>query len=395
MRSPEREPTDVIGADASFGVAKPSRPLRIRDVVVDPNLILAPMSGVTNSCFRRFILELNPRAVGLVVTEFISIEGLTRENEQSLRMMRFDPEERPIAIQIFGHEIWRMADAARMVEDTGANIVDINSGCPVPKVVKRGGGCELMRQPEHMARMLREVRRAVRIPLTLKIRAGWDSANRNALEIARIAESEGVELLTVHGRTRQEGYRGVADWRLIGEIAEALRIPVLGSGDVVDGPSAVERLSSGVAGLMIGRAALRNPWVFTEVREHLAGRAYVRPPAIETVRALERFIDILLVDMPERAAIGRLKQLASQITRRVRGAAEVRRTLCSTSSIETFRQELARWGEELRVDDRELVVGAFDDGDPREPAGLSGNDAAMGAVRIGETAHALSLSGGR
>lgn len=324
-------------------------------VRLDPALVLAPMSGVTNSCFRRLIKELNPGAVGLLVTEFISIEGLTRLNEQSVRMMRFAPEERPVSIQIFGHEIRRMVDAAKMVEQTGAEIVDINSGCPVPKVVKRGGGCELMRQPAHMAEMLRAVRAAVKIPLTLKIRAGWDTANRNALEIARIAESEGVEMLAVHGRTRQEGYRGVADWELIGEVARSLRIPVIGSGDVVDGPSAEERLRSGVAGLMVGRAALSNPWVFSEIQCHLSGAHFMRPPAVETARVLQRFSEILLEDLPEKAAIGRLKQLASQVTRRVRGSAEVRRQLCASPSLAAFHETLSRWAEQLECGADSLV----------------------------------------
>ena len=324
-----------------------SQPLSIKGVSIAPRLVLAPMSGVTNSCFRRLVKSLNPGAVGLLVTEFISVEGLTRQNQQSLRMMRFAPEERAVSVQIFGHEVSRMVEAAKMVEASGADIIDINSGCPVPKVVRRGGGCELMRQPEHMEKLLTAVQKAVSIPLTLKIRAGWDLANRNALQIARIAEGCGVAMLSVHGRTRAEGYRGSADWGLIGEVARSVSIPVIGSGDVVDGDSAKRAFATGVSGVMIGRAALSNPWVFSEVLSALEGRAFVRPSAAATAEVLVRYAELLLAELPEKAVIGRLKQLASQVTRRVRGTAHIRRELCRSSSVDQFREQLARWSEEL------------------------------------------------
>lgn len=323
------------------------QPLKVGTAQISPRLILAPMSGVTNSCFRRLIKGLNPDSVGLLVTEFISVEGLTRQNQQSIRMMRFAPEERTFAVQIFGHEISRMVDAAKMAEDAGADILDINSGCPVPKVVRRGGGCELMRQPEHMEKLLTAVQKAIKIPLTLKIRAGWDLANRNALQIAQIAERCGVAMLTVHGRTRSEGYRGSADWGLIGEVARSISIPVVGSGDVVDGASARRAFESGVSAVMIGRAALSNPWVFSEVCAALEGREFVRPPAAATADILMRYADLLLAELPERAVIGRLKQLASQVTRRVRGSAPIRRELCRSQGVEQFLERLRHWSDEL------------------------------------------------
>ncbi len=324
-----------------------NQPLKIGSAVIAPRLVLAPMSGVTNSCFRRLIKGLNPGAVGLLVTEFISVEGLTRQNHQSINMMRFASDERTFAVQIFGHEISRMVDAAKMVEDAGADILDINSGCPVPKVVRRGGGCELMRQPEHMEKLLTAIRSAISIPLTLKIRAGWDLTNRNAPQIAEIAERCGVSMLTVHGRTRTEGYRGFADWDLIGQVARSVSIPVLGSGDIVDGASARRALASGVSGLMIGRAALSNPWVFSEVLAALEGRTFNRPPAAATADVLERYAEMLLAELPERAVIGRLKQMASQVTRRVRGSANIRRELCRSQGVAQFRERLAAWSYDL------------------------------------------------
>lgn len=319
--------------------------IKLRNIEISPNLILAPMSGVTNISFRRLIKLLNPGAVGLVVTEFISIEAMTRRVEQSIRMMRFEEEERPLSIQIFGNEIERMAEAAKMVEDAGADIVDINSGCPVPKVVKKGGGCELMRRPEHVAKMLKAVRKAVSIPLTMKIRAGWDLQNRNAVEIAKIAEDSGVEMLTVHGRTRQEAYRGFSDWELIAEVASQIKIPVIGSGDVVCIESAKKALQSGVAGIMIGRAALSNPWIFNEIYCGINSLPYVTPPAIATVEVLFKYIDLLNHYLSEKAAMGRLKQLTSQITRRVHGSAQVRRELCMSSSLGQYIDVLKRWAD--------------------------------------------------
>lgn len=320
--------------------------MKIDSVTVTPNVILAPMSGVTNTAFRRLIKRLNPGAVGLVVTEFISIEALVRENVRSLAMMRFSPEERPVAIQIFGHDIDHMVRAAQMAEATGADIVDINSGCPVPKVVKKGGGCELMRNPLHMAELLTAVRRAITVPLTLKIRSGWDSVNRNALEIARIAEDTGVSALAIHGRTRTEMYRGKADWDFVASVAQQIKIPVVGSGDIADGDGARRALEK-VSAIMIGRAALANPWVFSEIQATRLGHEYRRPPFTATADVLEQYCDLLLEEFIEKSAIGRLKQFASQVTRRVPGSSETRKRLCMARSLAEFREILDGWRNAL------------------------------------------------
>lgn len=286
----------------------------IRHIKIAPGLVLAPMSGVTCSAFRRLIREMNPGAVGLLVSEFISVEGMTREGRKSLEMMRFAESERPFGIQIFGYDIQRMRDAAVMVEQAGADLVDINCGCPAPKVVKRGGGCELMRQPLHLASILRAVRSAVSIPLTIKMRSGWDDGSRNAPEIAAIAENEGVEAVTVHGRTRAAMYRGSADYEIVSKVVDAVRIPVCGSGDVCDAASARERLSSGVVGLYVGRAAIFNPLVFTEI---VTGDSRdLRRDSPQMARILLRYRDLLLEgSRPPIAVVGRLKQLASQMAK--------------------------------------------------------------------------------
>lgn len=285
----------------------------VRTIKVNPGLVLSPMSGVTTRPFRRLIKELNPGAVGLVVSEFVSVEGMTRGSRRTLEMMKFSDEERPYCVQIFGYDVERMRDTALMVQDIGADIVDINCGCPAPKVVKRGGGCELMRQPEHLQRIIREVRKAITIPLTLKIRAGWDEGSRNAVAIAQMAQSEGIEALAVHGRTRAQLYRGSADWDLVEEVAERVAIPVLGSGDVIDRPSAEARLKGKIAGLFIGRASMWNPLVFSEI---ISGRSdTVRNDHGRMLAILYRYIELLREDFHESSCAGKVKQLASQMCR--------------------------------------------------------------------------------
>ncbi|MBN8550681.1 MAG: tRNA-dihydrouridine synthase [Deltaproteobacteria bacterium] len=300
----------------------------IRNIPINPGLVLSPMSGVTCSAFRRLIKELNPGAVGLVISEFISVEGLTRQSDRSMAMMRFHPDERPYGIQIFGYDIERMRDAAIMAQDAGADLIDINCGCPAPKVVKKGGGCELMRQPEHLAQMFREVRKAVSIPLTMKMRSGWDEASRNALEIAKIAESEGLEGIAVHGRTRAQLYRGEADWSVVEAVAESVKVPVSGSGDVVDAASAQARKQGKVAGLFIGRAALWNPFVFSEI---CGGKRYdLRHERDLVLTVLERYLALLREEFHDRVVVGRFKQLVSQMCR----GHEWRKDLCRAMKLQ-------------------------------------------------------------
>jgi tRNA-dihydrouridine synthase B len=320
--------------------------LEIQGVKSTYPLILAPMSGVTNPPFRRLIRRRNPGALGLVVTEFISIEGLTRNSRKSLEMMKFHEEESPISIQIFGYDIERMVDAAKMVEDTGADIVDINSGCPVPKVVRRGGGCELMRQPAHMGKMLEAVAKSVKIPLTLKIRSGWDDNSRNAVEIAKMAENCGVKMLTVHGRTRVQLYRDYADYEIVQQVCQSVKIPVIGSGDVVDAESSLVRFESGVSGLMIGRAALENPWVFSEIKNGEKVKRSVK----EIVGVITEYLDLMKIDLPDKAILGKLKQFSSQVTRQIWGSAEVRKELCRSQTLEQFLEILNGW-EDRKVFD--------------------------------------------
>jgi tRNA-dihydrouridine synthase B len=328
----------------------------IRHLKVSPGLVLAPMSGVTCSAFRRLIRELNPGAVGLLVSEFISVEGMTREGRRSLEMMRFAEVERPFGIQIFGYDAQRMRDAAVMVEQAGADLVDINCGCPAPKVVKRGGGCELMRQPDHLASILREVRAAVSIPVTLKMRSGWDEGSKNALQIAHIAEAEGVDALTVHGRTRSALYRGMADYEIVKQVVDAVRIPVCGSGDVRDAASASERLATGVAGLYVGRAAITNPLVFGEIVSGQSCDLRLHPELM--ARILLRYRDLLLErGSPPTAVVGRLKQLASQMAKQFAWS----KTVCRAQTLDEQDDILAQVQHQSAQEDERtgLVAGGL------------------------------------
>jgi len=308
----------------------------IGPVRIAPNLVLAPMSGITDSAFRRTIREANPDAVGLVVTELISIEGLVRRNRESLHMLALDPAEGPVSMQLFGSEPEPMGEAARMAADSGAAVIDINCGCPVPKVVKQGGGAELMRRPLQLARLVRAARRAASVPVTVKIRAGWDEATRNAVEIARVAESEGAAMISVHGRTRTQLYTGSCDWQLIGEVKRAVRIPVVGSGDVKAPQQALERLQdSAVDGVMIGRGVLTNPWIFRQVADLRAGRE-INPPQATCAWALIARLVVRLAQIDPKRALGRSRGLVCRMTRGFPDSASLRERAGRAPSIETL-----------------------------------------------------------
>jgi len=305
------------------------------------------MSGVTGSPFRRLIKALNPGAVGLVVSEFVSAEAMTRGVERTLQMMRFRPEERPVAIQIFGYNIERMRDAALLVQESGADIVDINCGCPAPKIVRKGGGAELMRQPLHLAAMLKAVRQAVAIPVTVKIRSGYDASSINAVQIAKLAEEQGVDAISIHARTRAQMYGGNVDWELTRQVARAVSIPVFGSGDIVDRPSAEAAMggsgakASVLAGLYIGRGALQNPLLFSEIAEGREAGLSCNEGLVLSI--LARYVGLLVEeDLPPKAAVGRMKQLAARVGR----GYPWRKLFCNAKSFAEQRRIL----EELHSD---------------------------------------------
>ncbi len=264
--------------------------MKIGSVRLVNNLILAPLAGITNLPFRLLAKEAG---CGLVCSEMISAKGLVHGSQRTLGMLESAPEERPLSVQLFGADPAVMAEAARIAETAGADLLDINFGCSVKKITKTGAGAALMKEPERAEAVIRAVRGVVRIPLTIKLRSGWDASGDQALETARIAEAEGVDAVTVHPRTARQGFRGCADWSIIGRVKARIRLPVIGNGDIT-GPEDAARMlrETGCDGIMIGRAAVGNPWIFAAVSAHLDGRAPASAATPEArFAAMEKYLD--------------------------------------------------------------------------------------------------------
>jgi tRNA-dihydrouridine synthase B len=333
--------------------------MKIGAVALEHPTALAPMAGMTDTAFRRLVKRMG--GCGLVVTEMVSSEGLVRGIDRTLEYAEYTEEERPVSIQIFGGDPQVMAEAARIVEGMGADIVDVNMGCPVPKIAKHNAGCSLMREPSHAAEVVRAMVQAVSIPVTVKMRAGWNEHEVNAPELARLVEDAGASAVAVHGRTAAQSYSGESDWSLIGRVAGSIRIPVFGSGDCVEPSQVVSRSgAAGVSGVLVGRGALRNPWIFRQAAEAVAGGTPTLVSLAERGRFLLAYLELLLDERTsegagfrhtapgqdgaapargrERWVINKLRALGSWYTKGLEDGSRLRVAINSAESISQLRR---------------------------------------------------------
>ncbi len=299
--------------------------IHIRDLIVDPPTFLSPMAGLTDSVFRRLIKRLG--GCGLVMTEFTSAEGLTRNSLKSKRMLFYHEEERPVTAQLFGAEPSRLAEATRMVEDLGFDAIDLNLGCPAKKVVKACGGSALLREIKLLEEILKTIRAATSLPFTIKIRAGWSETEIVSVQVGKMAEDIGINAIAFHPRTRVQGFSGHSDWNLIGQLKAALKIPVIGNGDIVTPEDAFRmKRETGCDGVMIGRGALSNPWIFRQIYELENGLPTTQPDVAAKYQLIKSYFQLLFEEeIP--GAIGKMKQFASWFTHAIPYGAALRKSI--------------------------------------------------------------------
>ncbi|MCI0417932.1 MAG: tRNA dihydrouridine synthase DusB [Acidobacteria bacterium] len=304
--------------------------IRIKDLIVDPPTFLSPMAGLTDSVFRRLIKRLG--GCGLVMTEFTSAEGLTRNSLKSKRMLFYHDEERPVTAQLFGADPSRLAEATRMVEDLGFDAIDLNLGCPAKKVVKACGGSALLRETKLLEQILKTIRATTDMPFTIKIRAGWSESEIVSVQVGKMAEDIGINAIAFHPRTRVQGFAGHSDWSLIGELKASLKIPVVGNGDIVT-PEDASRMKreTGCDGVMIGRGALSNPWMFRQIHELENGLPLTQPDVTAKYHLIKSYFQLLFEEETP-GAIGKMKQFASWFTHAIPYGAALRKSIYESQS---------------------------------------------------------------
>ncbi|HSA93375.1 MAG TPA: tRNA dihydrouridine synthase DusB [Terriglobales bacterium] len=320
--------------------------VRIGRVEIAPATFLAPMAGVIDTVFRRFIRNLG--GCGLIMTEFTSADGVLRaKDKKARRYLHFYDDEHPISAQLFGSDPQVMADAARLVEDLGFDLVDLNLGCPAKKVVKCNGGSGLLRDLPRIRQIFERVRAAVRIPFTVKFRAGWNDQEIVCVELARMAEDCGLNAVALHARTREQGYTGTARWEWIASVKHAVGIPVVGNGDIrtpEDAASMVAR--TGCDAVMIGRTAASNPWIFRQIAQYAATGAYEQPSDADRYQMIRTYFR-MLIDEQMPGAEGKMKQFVSWFTHGVSGSSALRKAVYESRTEQQILERVEVFFESL------------------------------------------------
>ena len=320
--------------------------MRIGNIVLDNPTILAPLAGITNLPFR---LMIKSSGCALVYSEMISSHGLVHGSRKTLQMLDSCPEEYPLAVQIFGTDPSIMAEAARIVEDTGAQVLDINFGCSVRKIVKTGAGVALMRTLDNAERILNAVRKAISIPMTIKIRSGWNASGTQAIDLSKMAEACGVDAIAVHPRTAKQGFSGKADWPLIAVVKNAVSIPVIGNGDVVCAEDGLRMIQdTGCDGVMIGRAAIGNPWIFQQLIAMLKKCKAETPLVADRIRVMQAYLKSSVAYLGEKRACHMMRSRLGWFVRGMRFSSQFRESIKMISSEEEALELIDQYQMRLR-----------------------------------------------